>query len=59
MCYPVTCSTCNKTTWSGCGEHIESVKSQVPAAQWCAGHAPGATSDSAAKTGFFAKLRRG
>ncbi|SEB61183.1 hypothetical protein SAMN04489745_0771 [Arthrobacter woluwensis] len=35
MCYPTTCKVCGKTTWSGCGEHIASVKRSVPAAQWC------------------------
>lgn len=38
MCYPVTCSVCGKTTWDGCGEHIDSVRTQVPPAQWCGGH---------------------
>ena len=23
MCYKTTCATCNKATWSGCGQHIE------------------------------------
>mgnify|MGYP007075993952 CR=1 FL=1 len=23
MCYPVSCDTCGKTTWAGCGEHVE------------------------------------
>ncbi|WP_430646737.1 hypothetical protein [Agromyces sp. GXS1127] len=36
MCSPVTCS-CGKTTWSGCGQHIDSVKDYVPADQWCNG----------------------
>lgn len=35
MCYPVTCRHCNKTTWDGCGNHIDSVKATVPADQWC------------------------
>ena len=35
MCFAVKCTKCNKTTWSGCGMHIESVKANVPAAQWC------------------------
>ena len=37
MCRPVTCETCGKTTWAGCGEHIESVRELVPADQWCDG----------------------
>jgi hypothetical protein len=39
MCSPVTCRTCGKTTWAGCGQHIASVKRSVPASQWCDGHA--------------------
>lgn len=35
MCRPVTCKKCQKTTWAGCGKHVESVKAQVPAGQWC------------------------
>lgn len=38
MCRPVTCKTCGKTTWAGCGQHIADVKATVPAGQWCAGH---------------------
>ena len=37
MCRPVRCDVCGKTTWAGCGQHIDSVKAQVPAAQWCNG----------------------
>ncbi len=37
MCRPVTCRTCAKTTWSGCGQHISQVKAGVPAANWCNG----------------------
>ena len=35
MCSPVRCPRCGKTTWTGCGQHIEEVKSRVPADQWC------------------------
>lgn len=37
MCSPIKCSVCGKTTWSGCGQHIDSVKAMVPADQWCDG----------------------
>ena len=41
MCRPVTCKTCHKTTWAGCGQHVASVKAGVPAGQWCNGkHTP-------------------
>jgi hypothetical protein len=34
----VTCATCGKTTWQGCGQHVDDVRRDVPAAQWCDGH---------------------
>ena len=33
MCRPVTCKTCGKTTWAGCGQHVAQVKAAVPAGQ--------------------------
>ena len=38
MCYPVKCPTCGKTTWDGCGLHVDYVRANVPADQWCEGH---------------------
>lgn len=38
MCHPTSCRVCGKTTWTGCGNHVESVKARVPVDQWCAGH---------------------
>ena len=35
MCSPVTCSTCGKTTWAGCGEHAAEVMAGVPRAEQC------------------------
>jgi hypothetical protein len=35
MCYPVKCPHCGKTTWDGCGQHVDEVKAAVPPAQWC------------------------
>ncbi|MCI0158973.1 hypothetical protein KNO15_19900 [Leifsonia shinshuensis] len=54
MCYPVTCSTCGKTTWNGCGQHVDDVRRRVPAAQWCAGHTDAAAPADGA--GFFGRL---
>ena len=34
MCRPTTCEVCGKTTWKGCGKHIDSVREQVPPDQW-------------------------
>ena len=28
---------CGKTTWAGCGQHIDAVRAMVPASQWCDG----------------------
>ena len=38
MCQPIRCRICGKTTWTGCGSHIE-VRRTVPPADWCPGHA--------------------
>lgn len=53
MCYPVTCSTCSKTTWGGCGSHVDSVMRSVPASDRC-----DCAENSAppAKAGFFGSL---
>ncbi|GLU90014.1 MULTISPECIES: hypothetical protein [Agromyces] len=37
MCSPITCQQCGKTTWSGCGQHIDEVQRGVPADRWCDG----------------------
>lgn len=38
MCRAVTCRTCGKTTWAGCGQHVDTVLRGVPRAQRCEGH---------------------
>ncbi len=48
MCQQTTCRRCGKTTWAGCGQHVDQVMRGVPRAQRCAGHE--------AELGFFAKL---
>lgn len=53
MCRAVTCKTCGKTTWAGCGSHIDMVKRGVPAGQWCDGHPK---QQSAGGGNFFSKL---
>lgn len=58
MCHAVRCRTCQKTTWSGCGQHIAGVRRQVAARDWCDGkHTPAeiqAAKD--ARGGFFSRL---
>ncbi len=58
MCRPVTCKTCRKTTWAGCGQHVAQVKASVPAGQWCPGHPEGEKPAAASEGGgFWSRLR--
>ena len=50
MCRPVNCNICGKTTWAGCGQHVDQVMARVPNSDRCAGHdndAPKSASSSA------------
>ena len=38
MCHTVTCRKCGKTTWAGCGRHVNQVMKRVPQANRCQGH---------------------
>ncbi|WP_164519610.1 hypothetical protein [Nocardioides ferulae] len=38
MCRPTTCRTCGKTSWAGCGMHVQQIMAGVPKAQRCEGH---------------------
>ena len=38
MCRAVPCATCGKTTWAGCGMHVDQVMAGVPRADRCPGH---------------------
>ncbi|KAF8904209.1 hypothetical protein CPB85DRAFT_1318193 [Mucidula mucida] len=35
MCYAVKCEKCQKTTWKGCGQHVESVMKDVKDEDQC------------------------
>jgi hypothetical protein len=35
MCRAVACTTCGKTTWAGCGQHVDAVMASVPRADRC------------------------
>ncbi len=35
MCKKVTCESCGKPTWEGCGEHIEQALADVPVLERC------------------------
>ena len=53
MCRPVNCRTCGKTTWAGCGQHVDQVMRTVPSNQRCPGHEKDA---AAAGGGFLSRL---
>ncbi len=54
MCSKVTCTTCGKATWTGCGQHIDQALAGVPTAQRCPGHEAEATRGG----GLFGMFRR-
>lgn len=35
MCSPIACATCGKTTWTGCGLHVDEALAGVPAEARC------------------------
>lgn len=51
MCRAVVCKKCGKTTWAGCGQHVDQVMKNVPSSQRCKGHA-----NDAPPAGFLARL---
>lgn len=52
MCRAVACKKCGKTTWAGCGQHVDQVMRGVKSADRCRGH----EDEAGTKTGFFARL---
>ncbi|MEO6827594.1 MAG: hypothetical protein ABI255_00915 [Microbacteriaceae bacterium] len=58
MCRAVKCRVCGKTTWAGCGEHVQMVKRSVPVGQWCDGNHTQAQIEAAkvSQGGFFTRL---
>ncbi len=51
MCHRITCATCHKPTWSGCGQHVEQALAGVAKADRCHCEA------TAKAPGFFARRR--
>ncbi|WP_084342838.1 hypothetical protein [Janibacter corallicola] len=39
MCRQTTCRRCGRTTWAGCGQHVDEVMRGVPSSERCPGHA--------------------
>jgi hypothetical protein len=55
MCRPVTCKVCGKTTWAGCGQHVDQVMAGVPRADRCSGHSD-AEKAAAGGVSFLSRL---
>lgn len=51
MCRAVECKKCGKTTWAGCGQHVQQVMRSVPASDRCKGH-----DADPKKPGFFSRM---
>ncbi|SDR96335.1 hypothetical protein [Agrococcus carbonis] len=58
MCRATTCRVCGKTTWAGCGQHVQEVRRTVAASQWCGGeHSEREMAEArGTRGGFFARL---
>jgi len=58
MCRAAQCRVCGKTTWAGCGQHVDTVKRTVPPADWCNGTHTAAQTEAAstARGGFLSRL---
>ncbi len=62
MCRAVTCPSCRKTTWAGCGQHVDQIMTGVPTARRCTCNATttaaalSASGSGSASGGFFARL---
>jgi hypothetical protein len=63
MCHPARCRRCGKTTWTGCGQHVDQVMAGVPRANRCEGHPGRPTTrpgdrdaDAEGSTGWLSRL---
>ncbi len=56
MCSPVTCSTCGKPGWRGCGMHVEQILGHVPKDQRCRCREQPAAGKSGEAKGFLDRL---
>ncbi|GAB2899640.1 hypothetical protein [Neomicrococcus lactis] len=54
MCRAVSCKKCGKTTWAGCGQHVDDVMRHIPKSDRCPGHDNDPKEPS--QGGFFSKL---
>lgn len=56
MCRAVTCKKCGRTTWAGCGQHVDQVRAGVPKDQWCDGHAGEPSGSGSDRGGLLSRL---
>lgn len=56
MCRAVRCKTCGKTTWAGCGMHVDQVMAGVPQSDRCPGHSGAEKAASGSGGGFLSRL---
>ena len=54
MCQRVTCRTCNKATYQGCGMHVSQALAGVPESQRCTCDRP----EKSQPSGLLGRLRR-
>ena len=55
MCRAVRCKTCGKTTWAGCGQHVNQVMAGVARADRCPGHPKAERKSSGLLTKLFGR----
>lgn len=53
MCHAVRCRICGKTTWAGCGQHVQQVMRAVPEPARCPGHLDRPTKAKSRLRGLF------
>ena len=53
MCRAVKCRSCGKTTWAGCGNHVQDVMRHIPKSERCTCDRTAATGNGG---GWFARL---
>jgi hypothetical protein len=58
MCRAVTCRTCGKTTWAGCGKHVDQVMANVPLPERCPGHPKREASHTGGRIGRLLRRSR-
>lgn len=58
MCQRITCQTCGKPSFAGCGQHVEQVLGDVPPAERCQCESRNPARRDAALPGMFRRMFR-